>query len=569
MKRHILLYCTLLFACATPAFAAPASYIIIGDTTATGTKVTLSNITVKENYSCSFTDYSCVLASTTSVPIVSSSSAIVTAEDASAILDTIAPHAIPKQSLDTFTLPTTTTPKGATYVTKGANGWTAYYKNYGFYGRKFIRAYYAQNTNTGELLSFGEAIPHEWDLVTDGTHLFSWTKESDKLVYLNDRAGYMQLYLVDFNTHPNSLAGVLLTKGNYNVIDFKIIGNNVFFIANKNGSHVFNLYKQTLNTSKANSPVVVAKNVMYTNDLAGDDNTLLFTKEDNGRGVLYAYDIASQTVKLFSGITYPKLITGKSIEVNNPVRGIYMPAKKVSETAIIWLHGGPYRMSGMNRHSYGSYAIFDWMLEEARAAGTAVFKADYPGSFGFGSEYGNGLSESIGYNDVHNIERTIDYLRKKGHKRFVIMGTSYGGYLAAKYAATLPKYIDHAIAIAPVTDWRKLINDVSPTFFELHFKGIPQEANNFLYERASVLNDLSKSSAPITLIQGDKDDMVPYSQSLYLIAESAKRNKGASIDMIRLNNEKHVLKGPAQIQTVCAVLKFSLKNGAMSCDIMK
>lgn len=402
-----------------------------------------------------------------------------------------------------------------------------------------------------------------WELVTDVYRMFDYTSDSKKLVYIDDRDGSSKLYLVDLEKDKNLIGETLINK-KYTVLDFVVSGNSVYFIANRAGLYSWGLFELDLNTRKLKT---ISPNVMYTNALVVVNNNLLFTENNKGQGKIKAYNLKEAVTKDFIGITQDSVSTPIYKIVNNKnIRGVlYSPKKEVSvKKAMIWLHGGPFRQTATDRHSYGSYATFDWMLDELVESGVTVLKLDYPGSMGQGTAYTNSIVKNVGNVDVKNVSLAIDYVKSLGAKEVYLFGNSYGGYLSIKSLVDLGSKLSGAFAVAPVTDWKKLIDDVSPTPFEVHFGGIYNSKNKNLYDKSSIVKNLSKLNKPLYVFHGDLDKQVPFNQSEYLYKEALKAGK--DIKYYSIKNQAHVISGISQNEAICNKL-FEGMSLATTSDI--
>ncbi len=390
-----------------------------------------------------------------------------------------------------------------------------------------------------------------WELVTDVYRMFGFTSDSKRLVYIDDRDGSSKLYLVDLETEKNLIGESLISK-TYTVLDFVVSGNSVFFIANREGLYNWGLFELDLNTRKLKT---INSNVMYTNALVVVNDNLIFTENNKGQGKIKAYNLKEGASKDFVGITQEEVSTPAYKIINNKnIRGVlYTPKKDIStKKAVIWLHGGPFRQTATDRHSYGSYATFDWMLDELLASGVTVLKLDYPGSMGQGLAYTNSIVKNIGDLDVKNVSQAIDYVKTLDVKEVYLFGNSYGGYLSIKSLIDLNSKLSGAFAVAPVTDWKKIIDQVSPTPFEVHFGGLYNQSNKNLYDKSSIVNNLSKLNKPLYVFHGDQDRQVPFNQSEYLYKEAQKIGK--DIKYYSVKNQAHVISGISQNEAICSKL---------------
>ncbi len=395
-----------------------------------------------------------------------------------------------------------------------------------------------------------------WELVTDVYRMFGFTSDGKKIVYTDDRDGSSKLYLVDFDKSPKNLTGEALILKKYTVLDFVVSGNSVYFIANRASLYNWGLYELDLDTRKLKT---VSADVMYTNGLALVNDNIVFTENNKGQGKIKAYNLKENLVKDFSGVSQESVENLPYKIINNKnIRGVlYSPKQGTSvKKAVIWLHGGPYRQTSPDKHSYGSYATFDWILDELVKSGVTVLKLDYPGSMGQGTAYTNSIVGRIGDVDVKNVSLAVDYVKSLGVRDVYLFGNSYGGYLSIKSLVELGTKVSGSVAVAPVTDWKKLIDDVSPTPFEVHFRGIYGQNNKSLYEKSSIVKNLSKLNKPLYVFHGDLDKQVPFSQSEYLFKEALKAGK--NIEYYSVKNQAHVINGVSQNEAICSKLSEML-----------
>lgn len=390
-----------------------------------------------------------------------------------------------------------------------------------------------------------------WEIVTDVYRMFGFTSDSKKIVYTDDRDGSSKLYLVDLEKSKN-LTGELLILKKYTVLDFVVSGNSAYFIANRAGVYNWGLYELDLDTRKLTT---INPDVMYTNGLALVNNDLIFAENVKGQGKIKSYNLIEKMSKDFTGVTQEAVDYLPHKIINNKnIRGVlYNPKQGTSvKKAVIWLHGGPYRQTSPYKHSYGSYATFDWMLNELVDSGVTVLKLDYPGSMGQGALYTNSIVGKVGDVDVKNVSLAVDYLKSLGIKDVYLFGNSYGGYLSIKSLVSIGTKLSGAVAVAPVTDWKKLIDDVSPTPFEVHFGGVYGQNNKKLFDKSSIVQNLSKLQKPLYVFHGDLDKQVPFSQSEYLYKESLK--VGKEIKYFSVKNQAHVINGISQNEAICTKL---------------
>lgn len=567
-----------LFVYAGQVGAADISYTVINgvSTTSTSTVVSvmINNIVKKTNYDCILETLLCTQTKETVSPRIENplwqmdankitekyvqlalaAAAKASSTPVSTSTSVVAP--IQKPSYAPFTVPTNARcyPNEAQCISISPDGSKiAYYSATGGTVKQY-RSYVVRDTLGNSYERFELLSP--WDIITETPHIFGWTSDSTTLVYLYDGGAYATLRMVDFTKdQPNLVGEPLLTGAKYTVLDFAVSGRKIYFIANKKGPYVWGLFEVDIDTKKVTE---LSRDVMYTNDLVIANDKVLFTENKNGTGVLRAYDIAHSAVVEFTGLIQDSAEVLPFTVVNTQgVKGVLMTPKAKSKEAIIWLHGGPFRETSPERHSYGSYATYDWILDEMVSNGAAVLKVDYPGSLGYGTAFTKSIVGKVGANDVTSVKNAIAYLKKKGYTSIYLFGNSYGGYLSLKGLAELNGSLAGAVAVAPVTDWQKLIEQYSPTPFEAHFNGTPDSTNKALYKKADIIGSMSKSTKPFLVFHGELDTQVPVKQSEYLFGQLTE--KGVPITYYALGQSGHVIGGVAQNEAMCKTVAEYMK----------
>lgn len=528
--------------------ASDISYTAIVGTSRDSVSVVISSIVEKVSYDCSTISFDCVQTKKQVDKIIDNPIKEVTLdwldERDKNITSTTIINSLIKEKPDYGPF---VVPDRAVFITYSPNQkMLAYYVSDNG-PLKTYKSYYLL-FDDGQSLQKSESAS-SWELVTDTPRLFAFTDDSNGLVYLDDRDGSSRLYFVNLSKKPINLAGEALIKKSYTVLDFIVHGNIIYFIANRKGPYNWGLYGLDLDTRKLTT---IHDDVMYTNDLVFVEDKLLFTENDNGTGRLKSYLVKEKKIKNFTGIAQG---TVNSLQYNivstKNIKGVLLsPPKNSNLKALIWLHGGPYRQTSLTRHSYGSYATYDWMLDEMVSSGVTVLKLDYPGSMGYGLPYTTSLVGNIGKVDVQNVSKAIDFLKQKGIKEVYLFGNSYGGYLAVKSLVELNSKLSGATAVAPVTDWEKLINYSHPTPFEVHFGGVLNMKNKKLYDKSSIVENLQKLTKPLTLFHGELDKQVPFRESEYLFRQAKSLNK--DVKYYSVTNQGHIINGVAQNEAICS-----------------
>jgi dienelactone hydrolase len=223
---------------------------------------------------------------------------------------------------------------------------------------------------------------------------------------------------------------------------------------------------------------------------------------------------------------------------------------------VVMPHGGP---------QVRDYAGFDWMAQSLASRGYAVLQPNFRGSDGFGNAFVEAAYGEWGRKMQTDLSDGIAYLAGRGvvdPARVCIMGGSYGGY-AALAGVTLQSGVYRcAVAIAPVADMREMMDWVvrrntseSTTYrYWARYLGI-SSANDPRLDEISPARHAGNANAPILLIHGRDDTVVPFSHSAGM--ERALRSAGKPVELVTLREEDHWLsREPTRVQTMQAAVTF-------------
>jgi dipeptidyl aminopeptidase/acylaminoacyl peptidase len=190
---------------------------------------------------------------------------------------------------------------------------------------------------------------------------------------------------------------------------------------------------------------------------------------------------------------------------------------------------------------------YDRWVQLLTARGYAVLQPNFRGSDGFGrsfaesgyGEWGRAMQDDITDGLASLVQQEI-----VDPGRVCIVGASYGGYAALAGAALTPNLYKCAVSIAGVSDlsafvkWYKFEHgpDSAGLAYWLRAIGDPEHALHRLRAVSPVhLADAIK--ADVLLIHGDKDEVVPLSQSQAM--KRALDNSSRKITLLKLEDEGH------------------------------
>jgi dipeptidyl aminopeptidase/acylaminoacyl peptidase len=216
---------------------------------------------------------------------------------------------------------------------------------------------------------------------------------------------------------------------------------------------------------------------------------------------------------------------------------------------LVFVHGGPTsQASGM----YLARTQF-WT-----SRGFAVVDVNYGGSSGFGREYRRQLNGNWGVVDVDDVIAATRYLCGTGAAdpaRTAISGGSAGGYTVL--AALSTSSVFHAGAdYYGVSDMTALARDThkfESRYLDSLIGPLPQAKS--LYDSRSPLNHLDGFKAPLLVLQGADDPVVPPNQSELIV--DALRARKVPVAYLLFPGESHGFRKPENnIRSLQAELSF-------------
>jgi dienelactone hydrolase len=233
-----------------------------------------------------------------------------------------------------------------------------------------------------------------------------------------------------------------------------------------------------------------------------------------------------------------------------------LPDRSTHNLALVVLpHGGP---------AVRDTAEFDWWSQALAAQGYAVLQPNYRGSdvdehlleAGFG-QWGRKMQTDL--------SDGVSYLAKQGivdPAKVCIVGGSYGGYAALAGVTLQPTVYRCAVAVAGISDLARMlqwesrggIQDSYASRYWDRFWGVSGSTDPRLDE-ISPIKHVDAVRAPVLLIHGRDDTVVPYEQSQ--IMYDALRSENKDVELVTLKKEDHWLSGSdTRLQMLQATVAF-------------
>jgi dipeptidyl aminopeptidase/acylaminoacyl peptidase len=180
---------------------------------------------------------------------------------------------------------------------------------------------------------------------------------------------------------------------------------------------------------------------------------------------------------------------------------------------LIWIHGGPTGQT---------VATFNARVAYFCDRGFNVLQVDHRGSTGWGRAYTQALRGEWGYLDVADAAAAMRAAAANGwgsKNRMAPIGASAGGFTVLLLLALHPELCGAGIDLYGVTDLFDL--DETTHRFEAHYLhsivgALPAEAERYRNRSPIALAD--RITAPLLVLQGSADKVVPKAQSDALVA---------------------------------------------------
>lgn len=228
---------------------------------------------------------------------------------------------------------------------------------------------------------------------------------------------------------------------------------------------------------------------------------------------------------------------------------------------VVLAHGGPAS------HDVRS---FDWWAQALASRGYAVLQPNFRGSTGRGDSFMEAGYGEWGRKMQTDLSDGVRYLAAQGvidPERVCIVGASYGGYAAMAGPTLDPGVYRCAVAVAGVSDLRRMVDDEASrgarrdnttTRYWNRFMGAERLGDRSLDER-SPARLAEQADAPILLIHGRDDSVVPIEQSRIMAAALRQANK--PVELIELDGEDHWLsRGDTRTRMLTETVRFLEAN---------
>ncbi|MDU0355239.1 YqiA/YcfP family alpha/beta fold hydrolase [Paraglaciecola aquimarina] len=224
--------------------------------------------------------------------------------------------------------------------------------------------------------------------------------------------------------------------------------------------------------------------------------------------------------------------------------------------AILMPHGGPESYDRMS---------FNYMAQYFASQGYLVIQPQFRGSSGFGRNHllaGRGEWGRKMQDDLTDAVLNLSESGKINKDRVCIVGSSYGGYAALVGAVFTPNLYQCVVSVNGVSDVEEMLQEEKDTYGRNHWvvaywQDVIAEGNvkEDHLEKISPINYVKNIKAPVLLIHGQYDKVVPIEQSENMADEMEGEDKNVTFIQLE-KGDHHLSKAKNRMKALQAIHKF-------------
>jgi dipeptidyl aminopeptidase/acylaminoacyl peptidase len=240
-------------------------------------------------------------------------------------------------------------------------------------------------------------------------------------------------------------------------------------------------------------------------------------------------------------LSEPELVKWKSFDGLEISGFLYKPdAQRFPgpRPVIINIHGGPEGQSTPTFLGRGNYFLNE--------LGVAFLFPNVRGSVGFGKTFATLDNGQKREDSVRDIGALLDWLSSQpglDTKRVMVTGGSYGGYMALACATHFSQRLRCAVDVVGISNFISFLENTESYRRDLRRVEYGDErdpAMRATFERISPLNNASKITIPMFIVQGANDPRVPRGEATQMVAKI--RANGGPVWYLEAKDEGHGFK---------------------------
>ena len=240
-------------------------------------------------------------------------------------------------------------------------------------------------------------------------------------------------------------------------------------------------------------------------------------------------------------ISFPRVYSNSTDNAHGwfmePKNDAFAAPEGTKPPLLVWMHGGP---------TYHVPPGLSLATQYWTSRGYAYMVVNHVGSTGYGRKYCKLLDGNWGVADIADAASCVAYLVDQGFvdpKRVGIVGESAGGYAVMQALYTSPDIWAAGISLYGISSLAEFAATTHK--FESHYIDSlvlgggtkSQEEIDAIYRKRSAVYHAAKINAPLLLLQGDIDTIVPPWQAVRI--EQILRGLGKEVQVVMLEGEGH------------------------------
>lgn len=250
-----------------------------------------------------------------------------------------------------------------------------------------------------------------------------------------------------------------------------------------------------------------------------------------------------------AGIDHSQFVEPQFVHYSGP-DGKQVPAwlfvpKNLDKTkkhpAILWIHGDGVNQNYDGWHVQRNYAVYYSIHQYFLQKGYVVLAPDYRGSIGYGRDWRTGVYMDVGGKDAKDAWMGANYLKSLSYvdgDRIGVWGLSYGGFFTLIAMTDQPTLFRCGVDVAGVVDFAMYYSDPYHGGWTASRMGAPEE-NPQVYAKASPISHIDRLARPLLVLHGTADVNVPFLESVWLVDEALKKQKGGLLSFMIYPGEFH------------------------------
>jgi dipeptidyl aminopeptidase/acylaminoacyl peptidase len=372
----------------------------------------------------------------------------------------------------------------------------------------------------------GKVLLRATDLSPDGKTL---------LLTSNEKGGYTNVALMEPST--KTMRWVTDTEWETSSGHFSPKGDTFTYTLNQDGRTTIEFVdSKTLKTTDRGVPAGLNSDaVAPTGFRNGGD--FLFTHQDSTHaanlylltagGALKQVSHVESAAMAAAVLPRSQLVTYKSFDGRMISAFVWMPfglKRDGSAPAVVMPHGGP---TGQTVDSFNSRAVL------LVSRGYVVIAPNVRGSTGYGKEFEKANYKELGGADLKDEIAGVDFLKATGFvdaNKVGIFGGSYGGFMTLMAIGKNPRIWAAGVDEYGILDWFSMLEheDAALQAYEKSLLGDPVKDRD-VYADSSPLKYIRNETAPLLVLQGERDIRVPKDQAMQLVDILQKAGKTVEV----------------------------------------